>query len=857
MLVLPFRISLLPIKLLPVTSLFQLPASLFRPQFLAVSGLILLFWTTTADAQMPPGGPRPGGGRPPAIGKIYGRVLDGTDKKPLEYATVTVMPARRDTLLGGAIVKPNGEFSIDKLPLTELRVRISYIGYQTINQVITLSPKMMELDMGNLKMIPDTTILEEVVIEAEKNNFTMGIDRRVFNVDKDLSARGGTAVDVMKNIPGVSVDGDGNVEVRNQSPTVFVDGRPTAMTLEQIPADQIEKIEIITNPSVKFEAASRGGIVNVVLKKNLKPGYNGTVSAGVGTNDRYNGNISLNLREGKWNFGASYNYNQGFNPGKGYTDRINYRNGQVISAFTQNTQQNFGRVFQFGRLNTDYQINNRSLISISANLNKGFFRQLETQEFTLYDSMLAPYSTGARYNKVNTGFESAMLQLQYRYTFPGSRQEISTDVNWSPGRNTNGSLFRTYSFPEPVHSPEMQWNAGGGDSRQFTWQTDYLATLKDSSKIEAGFRTNIKDNTTGQDVFFYNYAVGYFEKSNLISANYDIKDQVHAAYFNYLGKIKKWSYSAGLRYEQTIFEAEMKERNLKFSYLYPNGTRDIQKALFPGLYLSRPLGKKSEFQLNFSRKIRRPDHRQVMPFIMFADRQSYSIGNPALAPEFANLAEANFNKPLKNGNFFISLYGRYNENVITQFAYTDAADSSVLVNSFINGRNSQSLGTESSIRYTLLKPLDLTLSGNINYLEIQASQNGQNISNSGLNWNVKAMLNYKIRKDLSFQLNGDYEAPKIVPQGKTIEVYAVDATLNKDFGKKVSVNASVNDIFNTRRFGGIYESEMFRQEFSRRRQTRFFRINITWKFGETDYSIFRKKGNSRREPGQGGMDMEL
>jgi hypothetical protein len=825
---------------------------------------ILLFFyftlciTQSAQSQLPGGNGKMGAGRPPAIGKIFGRVLDATDKKPLEYATVTIMPSKKDSIIGGAIVKTNGEFYIDKLPLMELRIRISYIGFQTWTQTIFLSPKASDLDLGNIKMFGDSTILDEIVIEAEKSNFTMGIDRRVFNVDKDLSAKGGTAVDVMKNIPGVSVDGEGNVEVRNQSPTVFVDGRPTSMTLEQIPADQIEKIEIITNPSVKFEAAAKGGIINVVMKKNLKPGYNGTITAGSGTNDRYNGSVALNLREGKWNFGTSYNYNQGFNPGKGYTDRINYLNGKIINGFTQQTQQNFGRVFQFGRINADYQINNRSILTLAANLNKGYFRHLETQSFTLYDSTLQNASTGDRYNKVNTGFDNATLQALYRYTFPGSKQEITSDFNYNPGENTNESLFQTYNFPETGINPERQWNVGGGISNQITWQTDFIAQLKDSAKIEAGIRTNIKSNTTGQDVLFYNSGLGYYEKSMLISANYDIKDQVHAAYFNYLGKIKGWAYAIGLRYEQTVFEAEMKERNLKFSYLYPDGTKNLQKALFPAIYLSKPLKKNSEFQLNFSRKIRRPDYRQAMPFIMFADRQSYSIGNPALAPEFVNLGEANFNKPLKKGNFFLSLYGRYNEDIITAFAYLDPADSSVLVNSFINGRNSKSIGTESSIKYTILKPLDFTLSGNINYLDISAQQATQNIQNSGFNWNAKAMITYRIRKDLVLQLNGDYEAPKIVPQGKTIEVYAVDASINKDFGKKFSINASVNDVFNTRRFGGIYETEVFRQEFSRRRQTRFFRINLTWKFGEADYSLFKRRGgNQRREPGQGGNDLEL
>lgn len=772
------------------------------------------------------------------------------------------MPLKKDSIVGGGMVKANGDFSIDKLPLTELRARISFIGYKPIEQNILLSPKTPEIDLGNLKMETDITILDDVVIEAEKNTMNMGIDRRVFNVDKDLSTKGGTGLDVMKNIPGVTVDGDGNVEVRNQSPTVFIDGRPSTMTLEQIPAEQIDRVEIITNPSVKFDAASKGGIINVVLKKNINPGYNGSISAGAGTNDRYNGSINLNLREGKFNFSASYNYNQGNNPGSGYTNRLNFKNNELSGGFNQNTDQNFGRTFQFGRFATDYQINNRSQLTLGINLNKGIFKQHEKQSFSIFDSSLTTTTRGDRFNRSDNGFDNYTGQLLYRYTFPGSKKEISSDINWNQGTQKNNSNFRTYNFtPEGFASginPEIQDNTGGGKTNMFTWQLDFTGTLKDSSKIEAGLRTNIKDNSTGQDVFFFNPSTNVFEKSTLISANYRINEQIHASYINYIGKWRSWGYAAGLRYEQTIFRAELIEQNQKFEYLYPQGVKNLGKAIFPALYLSKSLVNYSEMQLNFSRKISRPNHRQIMPFIMFADRQSYSTGNPALAPEFVNLAEWNYNYPIKKGNIFNSIYGRFTEDIITQYVYPLASDSTILVNTFINGKNSQSLGWEGSVKYNIVKPLDITLSGNMNYFKIEAAQGNESLKNSGLNWSGKILVNYKLMKDLNLQVNGDYEAPRIIPQGKTIEVYSIDASINKDFGKKVSVNFSVNDIFNTRRFGGIYENAQFYQEFSRRRQTRFFRINLTWKFGETDASLFKRRpAGQRRDPGASGGDSDF
>lgn len=827
-------------------------------------GILFIFFLLSACPQTvfsQTGFGGPGRGRP-TPGRVLGRVIDSKTKEVLEYATVTIMPERKDTILGGAMVKANGDFFVEKLPIGNLRIRISFIGYKPYTSNFMISMKEPSVDLGNIRMEADITVLEDVVIEAERSTMIMAIDKRIFNVEKDLSIRGGTGIDVMKNIPGVTVDGEGNVQVRNQSPTVFIDGRPSTMTLEQIPAEQIEKVEIITNPSVKYDAGTTGGIVNVVLKKNTKPGYNGMLSLGAGTNDRYNGSGNVNIKEGKWNFGASYNYNQAYNPGKGYTDRLNYRNGDITGGFIQNTNQNFGRVFQFGRLNADYQINNRSNLSWNLNYNKGRFRQLEHQDFNLFDSLFNQTTFGYRDNTVRTGFENYTTQLSYRYSFPGGKQELTTDVTLNQGQQINESNFNTWNFPEGagfIQNPELQWNTGGGNTRSLTWQLDYTATLSDSGKIEAGLRTNIKDNETGQDVFFFRNDLGYFDKNMNMSANYKIDDQVHAGYFNYLNRWRQWGYAAGLRYEQTIFRGTLEEQNLQFEYLYPDGTKNLLKTLFPSLYLSRDLRRGMEMQVNFSRKINRPGYRQIMPYIMFADRQSYSIGNPSLAPEFINLAEINFSKSFKKATYFTSLYGRYTEDVIASYVYPLESDPSVLVNTFINGEDSRNFGMEHSLKYNFNKSLEVTLSGNINYIEIQANTGTNVFRNTGYTWNAKALVLYRLGKSWSVQANGDYDSPRIQPQGKTIPVYSLDMSLNKDFNRKVSLNFSVNDVFNSRRFGGIYETEFFRQEFSRRRQTRFFRVNVTWRFGEFDMSIFRRKGGAqRRDPGStGGGDMDF
>ncbi|MFN9581282.1 MAG: carboxypeptidase regulatory-like domain-containing protein, partial [Bacteroidota bacterium] len=227
-------------------------------------------------------------GNMPSVCRIYGKVLDAETREPVAFATITLL-TMRDSLVTGTLVKNNGDFSLDKLKPGRYKLKIQFIGYKTHTQPVVAVFNNPEMDLGNIRLHSESKELKEVTVQGQKQTVVMSIDKRTYNVDKDISTRGGSGLDVMKNLPGVTVDGDGNVQLRNGSPTVFIDGRPSVMTLEQIPADEIDRVEIITNPSAKYDASTTSGIINVILKKNTKPGYNGMVNGGVGTNDRYNG----------------------------------------------------------------------------------------------------------------------------------------------------------------------------------------------------------------------------------------------------------------------------------------------------------------------------------------------------------------------------------------------------------------------------------------------------------------------------------------------------------------------------------------------------------------------------------------
>lgn len=800
-------------------------------------------------------------------GRVYGKLLDAKTKKPIEFASVVVLWHNKDSLLGGSLTKENGEFNIENLPaMGGFRFRATQIGYKkTETRFFLQMPSKLEVDLGDLKMELDEKLLGEVEVVAEKKTVEMSIDRRTYNVDKDISVRGGSAVDVMKNVPGVTVDGDGNAQLRNQSPTIFVDGRPTNLTLQQIPADQIDRIEVITNPSVKFDASATGGILNIVMKKNLKPGYNGMFMGYVGTGDRYGGMANFNLKEGRWNYSLMYNYNQSINVTKGFTNRQQFdSSANTTGFFNQNNESNFRMIFNFGRLGVDYMINNRNTLTFSGMLMSGNFRTIDDQNYEVLDANSARQLYGYRTNLQNAGFQNYNGQLMHKKTWPKAGKEITTDFSLNHTNSGNNFHFTTYNYLEtstitlPVN---FQKNLGINSADQYNFQIDYVDPINEFSKLELGIKSTAKrsvnSNTTSSAVDNEDLYI----KDSVMSNDYQIDDMVNAAYANLNGKISgSLYYQAGLRFEGSYYYGKIKDKNQTFSYNYPSSTNDLLNSIFPGIYFSKKMDKGNEWQLNFSRKIQRPNFFQLMPVVMFADRQNYRIGNPELRPEFRNISELNYNKVFGKGSYLGSGYFRYEEQPITDVAYPSLTDPNVLVNTTVNGDNSIKYGMEHTLKYTLVKNLDLMLNANVFYIYLKGKvvPTEPEVTTEGYAFNAKTTISYKFPQSITLQVNGGYESPKVLLLGASNQIYGFDVSLNKMFGFKWILNATVSDVMNTRAMGAHYQTPYYIQDLSRRRESRFFKFTVTYIFGKMDASIFKKakqmKNMDNNQGAQDGLD---
>ncbi|MCB0772860.1 MAG: TonB-dependent receptor [Flavobacteriales bacterium] len=815
---------------------------------------ILLFSPALLLAQRGPGG----GG---AFGEVYGKVLD-TDRKPVPFASASVLLG--DSVVGGALVQENGEFRITRLPMGSLRLKVVGMGYAPLEKPFTLSPSLSPLDLGNLRLEADAVVLQAAEVTKERATQVLQVDRRVYNVDKDLSVTGGDATDVMKNIPGLSVDADGNVEMRGKNPRVFVDGRPSQLTLEQIPAADIERVEVITNPSVIFDASSTGGIVNVVLKRSTRPGYSGQLQAGAGNNERYNVNGNLLVRQGRHAFTLNAGLGGGASPGYSWNNRTDLADGLPTGRFEQDATSVNERMRKNLRLGWDWNMSNRNTLSLMQSV--GFFdrNSTEDQDFTSTDAAGITIGSGRQRNTSEGGHGNFTSRVGFKRTTTKPGMEWSTDITYDYGENDSPSLTEQYNQGDNGILPgsSFQRRDSKGSDHELSWQLDVTDPYADNRKLEWGFKVDYELNISSMDVTYDNDTLAGPLRDVGLSNAYRIGTLVNAGYVNWSTRLSPhWSMQTGLRVEQNGMNAKRTDMDIDFSYSYPDGLKDLGRILFPAAYFSRkwdaPEGElQRELQVNISRKVRRPNFWQLMPYLMPTDARSYRMGNPVLRPEMSTIVEVNHLLPFAGkGNWLTSLYGRFTADVITSFTAPLESDPNILLTSYVNGEQNHGFGWENTIKLTLWKGSEATLNGNVQWTRIGLAQDGVDYTNSGINFDGKVGISQRLPKGFSMQANADYDGPRVVPQGHSLERYSLDFTVRKEFGKHFFLTASLNNILDSRGWGNYYETPYFVQEGFRSWGSREVRVNATWRFGKQDTSLFRRRSTGpteRREPGGGG-----
>lgn len=841
-------------------------------------------------------GPARRGGANMNNGRFYGRIVEQGSEKGIDAASVqlistkfdSVSRTRKDTVIAGMLTRKSGDFSLENLPVFgRYRLAVTAIGFKNYEKPLAFELKglkgqdlsqiaaAIDKDLGNISLEADTQMLASVVVSADKPMIQMGIDRKIFNVEKNINSTGGTAVDIMRNIPGLNVDIDGNVTMRNAAPQIFVDGRPTTLSLDQIPSDAIESVEMITNPSAKYDASGgQSGILNIVLKKAKKIGYNGGVRAGVDSRGKFNGGGDINVRQGKVNVFATAFYNQRKSKSEGETDRLN----KTSSLFTRTLQDNesvFNGRFAFARFGLDYFLDNRNTLSVSQNIFGGVFRP-NNQNDLLYSANDALIESQYRNTTGKNTFNNYTTTVGFKHLFPQAGREWTADVNYSYSPNTGNSDINIRSFSDMNHedpkSPEqLQQINTGGKNKYLVVQTDYVHPLGEGKKIEAGLRSQTRTFDSHQ----FNFLDGVPQLQ--LDNQFTYTDYVYAAYGTFSQKVKDlFSYQVGLRAESSRYNGEQIGKQS-----YKN---DFPVSLFPSIFLTKSIGNQQDLQLNYSRKVNRPNFFQLMPNTDFSDTLNLQTGNPALKPEFTNSVELSYQKIYgdRNNTFLATLFGKQTNNLIARYQTNkDIGDTNALVSSWINANSAYAAGLELIFRNNFTAWWEMNLNTNVYYSKISGSEVVPDLENSRTSSFTKLNNTFKITKTLSVQLSADYQSKSALPvstsnsgngggrggwmggapassQGYIDANYGVDLGIRKDFkikNNQASLSFNINDILRTRKYSSHSSSGIFVQDDWRRRDPQVARLNFSYRFGKFDMNLFKRR-NSRTETDempQGGM----
>ncbi len=845
----------------------------------------LLLVLDQAFAQ-PPSGGAPGahpvgdtpGGHPaggPASGHLYGKLVDSSGHA-IGQASVLILktftdPAtgkKKEVLLKGLASQNNGDFSAEDLPVNNpLKLNVSAVGYKALTRDIVLTPQASDKDLGDLRLSPAANELQQVVVTASKPTMTMDMDKKVFNVSKDIVSVGGNGLDILKNVPSVNVDIDGNITLRGGSPQLFVDGKPTTLTLDEIPSDAIESVEIITNPSAQYDASGGGaGILNIVLKKNRKKGYNGSIRAGGDSYGGANGGASLNVRENKINVTADIN-------GRLMRDRTTASIERMDYSTTPNNylQQNEldtskGSMY-FGRLGLDYFLNNRTTLSLT-----GFAMHHENQTVSNLSTNTDSLYSGSKISDYSheeiTGshtFTGHGATLGIKRLFTKEKEEWTADASYFSGSGTNNSLYTTNYYANgagsAISNTQRQQILGSGNDQNIILQTDYSNPLSSRTLLQAGLRAALQSRLNINNNYTYDPDSAAFLLIPSAASNYKSQSNVYAAYMTLASNIGDFTYKAGLRAESSNYHGTLLNTDQGFHNQYPI-------SLFPSLFLGQKLGDRQEIQLSYTRRVNRPNFFQLVPYTDSSNPLNITRGNPALVPEFTQSLELSYLKTFPgNSTLMGSVYYKHTDHLITGYIEADtnaSTGTTTLINTFINAESSNTVGAEATGQVSLTKWWDLTSNINLYHSVINVGV-ADGIAQQALwSWFGKLNTSFRLPAGFSAQVSGMYQSKSNLPvssnsnqpgppnmqsqsasQGFIQPFYAVDLAVKKTFlAGKMAVAVSFNDIFRSRRQDQYTYSTYFTQDYSRLRDPQLLRLNLSYNFGKIDASLFKRKNNN-------------
>lgn len=790
-------------------------------------------------------------------GSISGKVVDKNTNEPLPYVNIIVKESNK--VITGGITSENGTFAIKNLALKNYTVEIQFIGYKTILKNVSLTPDDKTANLNTIALEEEAVQLEGVEVVAERSNIVQKIDRKVINVGKDLVASGTTASEIMNNIPTVSVDPQTKeISLRgNSNVRVLIDGKPSNMDagqlLQQIPSSSIKQIELITNPSAKYNPEGMSGIINIILHKNANQGFNGSLNTGVtfGTTPKLNTALNLNYKVGKVNLYTNYGLNHGINANHGFvfSENPTFENHQTFQFKNKNTSH-------LVKLGIDYFINEKNTFSFYTNQNivDGSGNGKTTVDY--FDNTTNNPNNGGNPNRdtqqlfnSNSGDKSQTYDMDFKHDFKKKGENLEFQANYSHSTDDENTRYDNTVFTPTTTATNT--NFVDGKTNSFQFNVDYTNPLSETAKLELGAESRIQDTKSDfKDV----------SASNTTHNNFDFNRNINAVYTNYSKQWKKWSSQIGVRLENYEIEADFERNETNPAFNSNEKVTDNIFSFYPSAFLTYTASEKNSFNFNYSRRVDRPSIGQISPIREWTTPLMESRGNPELRPQFTNSFEVNYTRNTKIGSITSGVFYRQINDEISRVVFNDPDDSTRRILSYDNFDDNNAFGVEVSANLKFNKWWSVNASSDAYFKTVKGTvQNAitdefETGEVDVTSFNARINNSFTVTKDLRLQLFGMYRGRDLSLQFERSAMYKADfgASYNVLKGKG-TITARFNDVFDTMHFS-FDGSNPYRQHGSFYWESQSVYVGFNLMFGGgKNKAMQRKQRDANETQGGGGM----
>ena len=789
----------------------------------------------------------------PKIGEVYGTVVDSVSGVPIPYASISIVNSRSNTILTGGITDDEGAFHVKEIALGRHKIVVQYIGYEKKElgpyNFLPFGKNQTEYNLDKISMSQTALQMEGVEVEGERPLFVQTAEKRVFNVEKNSLSTGGSAIDALRQVPGVEVDPDDNISLRgNTKVNLMIDGKPSSIAggdikslLQSVPASNIADIEVMTNPGAKYDPEGMAGIINIVLKENRFAGLNGNVNSGGDTQGGTNFSGQVNFRNTKFN---SF-INLGLNDRVWNSDGTSYRKmefQEFENILNQSYDSKSNGPNLFVKTGGEYFIDPTQSLGLSFTVSDG--KKYRDNDNYTYDK--GPGES--RYIRVSDsdgdrgGYD---FNLNYDKKFKDPKHKLTSYLRLSDGVNQGADEYKNTEwkdFEDFFEDADEARNGQDGSNTGFDFQVDYVRPFESGSKLELGFSSKNNDRNDKQTAEVFDYSLNQFVNDNEFSNDFNFNETVNAAYLQYGGSYWFIGYNAGLRYEMVNMASDLKSNPEVFKKDY--------NSFYPSLSFTLGAPQFIQLQASYSRRVRRPKGRQLNPFISRQDERNYRSGNPFLDPEYTDSYEINFSRFSRGLSLSFGTYYRNTTDEITRHKEVNQDGTSLAT--YENIGSKQTKGFEYNIVGSLGKKMRLIFGGNTYWDDVNTDLYGDVYDKTSRTNNFRVTSTYNVLPQTELSFFMFHQPKKSIPIGTfNAMTWSSVSVKQKLMDERLNLTLNVSDPFAMSGFGFSLQNDSWVQESIRNFSSRTVRLTLEYRFGKME-----DKSRFSRQRRQGGMDRD-